>query len=930
MADFKENVDYTITDKSTLNRFHVELNFAFDAYQYLQNDAFNIIIHDSMSHNETKITAEDLLYENSYGLIYIDDEEITEETKAKQINESLIANKGLVIFFSGYKILTIIMIPVCTAGSESIGFYSSDVYIQFTEDADAEVKSINLFANLFPKLERSKTLIQNKTIDDPVLEQINIRPEYNFEKNVDKNINKDFVYNSLLLKTGTKDYIYVNTTSKDYKDLEVPVYISTISAYGIDDKDKYLYAFEYDWKHASSYLVDESTNIKYDIDYTVNAPIKYTYEPVPGYTSSIDTYCITQYIYKETPGYYKNKLVFDLNNIPNDILLGQLKVEIDEITQTRYTPEQSTGSAIITIYNPNTDYRDSSMLKYDFDGILNMEATVEELDWSRYETEGKVTILIENIHFIEESIVDKKATGKFVFNAWLDIKDLPMTPEQIKSATYASADISTDYYVPAPELIKLGVEITGYIPDYGNNYIKVSEPKTITVRIINNNIDYLSLESYPITWLCKWNESTISEDMISVDISMYDSEHYIELTISNLRANVAQETYNFSIDTQIDGEDFKVEPEITKEQMRQETANTAAVEFILYNEDSELGKSILNKIIPYEWNFMNNNKICINSKLIARSSYICGKPIYCTDAEFIYTNIDTDMYCFNNLKIDNLNQNSLKTGYLPINLHGENITHNGNSKLNFENNMSLQYNVVNAPKLYYYNSEEQEYNGKFINANNSVIGNDPFIGNDKDGGMIISDIKKHPIMNIPQIPVYTNDDITANIQVNEQSNYTFDIEDQTYYDEEKHIFRANEFITGNNCTITFSPGEYHFKSWQCGTGLTIIIPEFTSHQDYVKIFVDDDIQIGNKLKIINNNINRYDEEGYLCSDSFLMYTRTGNIMLAADNTNEDYDKQIGILVAPVGKITLSNQCIWKGSIWAKEILIQSNSEYHKI
>lgn len=929
MADFKENVDYTITDKSTLNRFHVELNFAFDVARYLENDDFNIVIHDAMRHTELNITAEDLLYENPYDLIHIKGDKVSPEAKAKQINDSLARNGGLVLFFSNYTILTIIMIPVCTANNKTIGFYTSDVYIQFTEDATAEVKSINLFANLFPKIIRDDKLIQCENKDDPVLNEINIRPEFNFDENIDKNISRDFEYDSLISNNRTTDYIYTNTTTKDYKSLEVPVYISKISAYGIDDKDKYLYAFEYDWKHANSYLVDEKTNKKYDIDYSVDAPIEYTFEPVPGYSTSIDTYCITQYIYNETPGFYKNKLVFELNNVPNDILLGQLNVEIVEM-QARYTPEQSMGSAIITIYNPNTDYRDSSMLKYDFDGILNMEATVEELDWSRYETEGKVTILIENIHFIEESIVDKKATGKFVFNAWLDIEEVPMSPEQVKSATYASADISTDYYVPAPELIKLGVEITGYIPDYGDNYIKVSEPKTITVRITNNNIDYLSLENYPITWLCKWNESTIREDKISVDTSMYDSEHYIELTISNLKANVAQETYNFSIDTLIDGEDLKVEPEITRERMQKETANTAAVEFILYNEDSELGKLILNKIIPYEWNFMNNNKICINSKLIARSSYICGKPIYCTDAELTYINMDTDIYCFNNLKIDNLNQNSLKTGYLPFDLHGENITHNGNSKLNFENNMSLQYNVVNAPKLYYYNSEEQEYNGKFINANNSVIGNDPFIGNDKDGGMIISDIKKHPIIDIPQIPVYTNDDITANIQVDEQSNYTFDLEDQTYYDEEKHIFRANEFITGNNCTITFSPGEYHFKSWRCGTGLTIIIPEFTSRHDYVKIFVDDDIQIGNKLKIINNNVNRYDEEGYLCSDSFLMYTRTGNIMLTADNTNEDYDKQIGILVAPVGKITLSNQCIWKGSIWAKEILIQSNSEYHKI
>ena len=442
MANFVENVDFTVNDKSTIDRFHVELTFAFNVSDYLENDGFRITIRDLLTHKDLLITSDDLLYGDGYGLVPITDIEVNEETKAKQINDSLIENEGLVIFLTGYNILTIIMIPRCTKVNKTIGFYSSNVFIQFTDDES--VNSIKFYANLFPKMIRNETIIQNEEIDDPVLKDMNIRPAFDFNKNIDKNVERLFNYD-------TKKIFYANTTSKEYKDEEVPVYISTISAMGIDDVDKAIYDFNYDWEHAESYLVDESNGQKYDIDYTVENPDSYEFEPVPGFKTTVDDYLITQYIYKETPGFYKNKLVFNLENIPSDTVLESLRVTIEDLNPARFNSMDISGTANVKIYNPNVDYRSLDILTSGFMEDLfeniNAEIDYDGIDTSRYETYGEVTVPLKNICFdLPEGT--KKAKGQFGFEAWLDIHDIErLTPEEIKDITRGWDSIMIDYYI---------------------------------------------------------------------------------------------------------------------------------------------------------------------------------------------------------------------------------------------------------------------------------------------------------------------------------------------------------------------------------------------------------------------------------------------------------------------------------------------------
>ena len=160
-------------------------------------------------------------------------------------------------------------------------------------------------------------------------------------------------------------------------------------------------------------------------------------------------------------------------------------------------------------------------------------------------------------------------------------------------------------------------------------------------------------------------------------------------------------------------------------------------------------------------------------------------------------------------------------------------TSQSNPSLNFTNNGKLQYNYVHGtdkvPNLYYYynpDSEHPERNSRFECRNNSVIGNDPWAGYIEDGGMIMRD-EDYVLKDIPELDVFPSTDTTKNIHVSQTGTYEFVQDDPNYYDPEKKIFRAYNFSTENQTTVTFNPGEYHFKSWnRCETQLTIVIPEF--------------------------------------------------------------------------------------------------------
>ena len=592
MATFQENVDYIVNDKSTMDRFHVELTFTFNVTPYLQANTFRITIYDVMTHRDLTITADDLIYGNSYGLVPIDGPEVNPTTKAKQLDDSLIENDGLVIFFSG-NVLTIVMIPRCSNDTKTIGFYSSSIYIQFSQDDDIK-NSITFYAALFPKILRDDNVIQlNNDVDDPIFgADKNIRPAYDFNKNISKSIDR-FNYD-------TKEIFYANTTYSAHKEGEVPVYISKISAYGIDEYDRQMLSFEYDWENAKSYLIDEVDGTVHDnIPYDVVVPNSYEIEPVSGYTASIDNYLITQYIYRETPGFYKNKLVFELQNLPTSTALDKLVVTIEDLTPEHYTKDSPSGTAVVRIFNPNVDYRDRNLLEYgiiDVSENLNVEIDEEHIDYSNYESYGEILIPLKNIHFASGI---KKADGQFGFEAYINAEIAGMTTEQVKTATYGCDYITTDYYTVAPTLIPLDIKLR-WDPAYENNTIMPDESETIHVKITNNNSDYIDWENYKIRYICTWAGEDVTSTITNLDTSNYDEYHYITFDVPSLMSDKFDPPrlkYLFEVTAYIEGSDPDVSPEITEQWMEDKTKNSAEVEFTLYVDELERLEFLVNTLV---------------------------------------------------------------------------------------------------------------------------------------------------------------------------------------------------------------------------------------------------------------------------------------------------------------------------------------------
>ena len=178
----------------------------------------------------------------------------------------------------------------------------------------------------------------------------------------------------------------------------------------------------------------------------------------------------------------------------------------------------------------------------------------------------------------------KKAKGQFGFEAWLDIHDIErLTPEEIKELTRDWDSIMIDYYTEAPKLIPLSAEIVNWDPKYADNTIIPGESETISVKITNLNLDYLS----DIAISCTWNGTDKTDSIINEDTSHYLTDHYITFDVENLEASEMIDTYDFVVTGYINDEDLEVEPPITKEKMKTETMGSTSMRFNLYNENLE-------------------------------------------------------------------------------------------------------------------------------------------------------------------------------------------------------------------------------------------------------------------------------------------------------------------------------------------------------
>lgn len=305
---------YTLNENIDSHIYTAEFTFSENVTRYIYNEDFQIIITDLFSTDELIIDSDTI---DDYGLIKTSD-------KSTQIVDSLIAHKGLLIYFPAFNKMTIKMLPKCSNYTETIGFYSSSIFVSF--DGETEHKQARFHSSLFPKIVRDKEIIQYKDYDDPILPEQNIRPGYNFNTETEKErIKADFKYNS-------ESDLYVNSdTLEEYKEGVVPTYISYLTAYMLDQTALEDYEFEFDWNNAKSYIINNETGSTLDIPYKILGIETEYINVIADYYVSVTEYKIVQEIYTESKGRWDNKLVFDIGIIdPENIIHDHIISETDD------------------------------------------------------------------------------------------------------------------------------------------------------------------------------------------------------------------------------------------------------------------------------------------------------------------------------------------------------------------------------------------------------------------------------------------------------------------------------------------------------------------------------------------------------------------------------------------------------------------------
>lgn len=286
--------------------YSAQIKFDANISSYFANGMHITITEMPYNGTMLEITNEDIANGN-YTLI-------TGTTIEDRLYESLKASGGFVAYLGANDIINIAMAAKSSNGLKTIGFYSSTVKIEFLEN-DNVIETATLIAELFPTILRGRELTQyNPASQDPVFAAPGIRSVYDFNQGIDMDVSR-FTYN-------TTDTLYVNTSGTVDMPDTVPLYVSDISAFGLNSVDMVPYDFYYDWDYAESYLYNIDTGSRTDIRWlpggTPEPEITHI-EILPGYFADMCLYSIKQLIYKDAPGFYRNKLCFNLRSHKDEI-----------------------------------------------------------------------------------------------------------------------------------------------------------------------------------------------------------------------------------------------------------------------------------------------------------------------------------------------------------------------------------------------------------------------------------------------------------------------------------------------------------------------------------------------------------------------------------------------------------------------------------
>jgi len=498
-------MDYILKETVTDIRYTANLKFTEKVGDIFRNGDFSFDFVDTVTMDSFSINSSNYAH---YGIT------APFTTKEEQIDNSLINNGGIVLYLNNEYEINLIVIPKCSCGDETIGFFSMN-----TEVSLPTVNfSSKFLIKLCPSIVRDPVPVQlDETFDDPILPLRNDRVGKDFTPEFGAN------YPATNIDYNTTDSMYVNTrTSGDYgysaEPLDpnygrVPCYINHIKVMDIPYEYELISNFRYDFDTIKSYIYDTVTHQKTDIAYEISdmkestTPLVVISNDEKEFTNTPQYYDVTQYIYNDAPGCFKNRLVFEISQWSKEPIAKPLRLHIEfigglvppEYGPSRQDPWPKDGDVyilnkdyptwfgLVEVKNRNEAYFETKPTTT-WDPEQHPYKELGPIEFDQFEQD------YETLYYLSGISADRDGSVRTIdVDSYLDISDNPdYSRDLMKRYTEANKQLKVKYVKTLlNKLIITREPISTTTLTYDNNKVDIK----YTIKNTDKNF-YKSLDEY--------------------------------------------------------------------------------------------------------------------------------------------------------------------------------------------------------------------------------------------------------------------------------------------------------------------------------------------------------------------------------------------------------------------------------------------------
>lgn len=751
----------------------------------------------------------------------------------------------------------------------TIGFNSSEATLSFDN------YTCCFYVPLLPCFVRTNPtsyVYNNKKYPDPVLPntspELNDRPDYNYASYSSESIDTNIVYDKCA------DWMYVNTVGSDDSAFDspitdmVPLYCSDVYVYFANEETRRKQNTETEeWEGVSITSSPDSylLNERTGKKYPITCKLKEG-EAGDSFGNDIRSAVIPLNDNYEIKLYYKAFTQKIFYKVPNKMVQNSLRLDI----KTESLP--ITYKEVIPITPPTPEEPDP---EYQQDLMLCCRSGKVKL------TDGTNTVEYNNQCYVyseESPDLLPELNVPHVLQVYADTKQAKKN--QFGMAQLRFVDLNK-FYRKEDDTIVLKVynqDALVFTITCKGDGTYTSTKETTTANTCNES---MKIDSVIVTWMTETPWANIVVKIKDIDLRN-DSNASIKCTA-------------------------QVTPAVAPEDP-QKAADQKSKQYAECEEDAWIRNN--NKLIIDQWEQYKGFVLFSNSYLYLDGAYVGVKSLYAPAVNVRAAYIDCDMFI----------TGEWNTTY-PLNINAGLNAAPFNAK---DGTVYPSDEIANATA---YSDTLTSGDGKlYLNPNGHcaiTLNDDIKIHNEnpsyvksiKRGFSQVNPVEKYNYSHI----VNEYPDLT---HTSPEYKGTETIGDKTYhvyeFDAQDKIVDYGTLHDGNYVKLHFkSGGEYHFDDINLDTQAIIEIDDLAaagSNLEYVRICCEK-FNLSNTADIKNHN-------GDLMS--LMIYSRS-DIEFAASVANSD---NFGILVAPDGKVAFSNDIVWTGAIWAKEITMQAGCEFH--